>query len=84
MISVTELKQTCRACPSQWEGVTRGGKIIYIRFRWGKLFVGIGPDIKSAVDNSSDNVVYDDGSGLVGYMDEKMMKRLAHIRLIKR
>ena len=31
------LKQTCNACPSQWEGETVCGKPIYIRYRWGAL-----------------------------------------------
>jgi len=36
------LKQTCSACPSQWEAVTKNLKPVYIRYRWGYLTVEIG------------------------------------------
>ena len=35
------LRQTCEACPSQWEGYTDKHEPVYIRFRWGYLFVKI-------------------------------------------
>lgn len=36
---VTELRRTCRACPSQWEGKIGKRGSIYIRYRWGWLRV---------------------------------------------
>lgn len=33
----SNLKQTCGACPSQWEGELVGGGSFYIRYRWGYL-----------------------------------------------
>jgi len=35
------LRQTCEACPSQWEGYTDNHEPVYIRFRWGYLSVSI-------------------------------------------
>jgi len=42
MISVVELKRTCFACPSQWEGKTDDDRPVYVRFRWGCLAVEVG------------------------------------------
>lgn len=36
---VTELRRTCLACPSQWEGEIGERGSIYIRYRWGLLRV---------------------------------------------
>lgn len=44
--------QTCVACPSQWEGRTPDDRPAYIRFRHGRLQLGIGAPgepIESAV-----------------------------------
>ena len=38
---IKRLIQTCTACPAQWEGWVEGGKMIYVRFRWGYLSVNI-------------------------------------------
>jgi hypothetical protein len=38
-IRVTEITQTCTACPSQWDGHTEDGYTIYVRFRHGYLSV---------------------------------------------
>ena len=50
----TSLKQTCSACPSQWEGHLEDGRMFYIRFRWGGLAVSISDhptsDVGEAVD----------------------------------
>jgi len=42
MIKVVELTQTCSACPSQWSGVTEDGRDIYVRYRWGHLWISWG------------------------------------------
>jgi len=52
-VEVEEIRQTCTACPSQWEGRTTDERPIYIRYRWGVLSVRLGPpggDLPSAVD----------------------------------
>ena len=40
-MNITELEQTCFACPSQWEGKTETGKEVYIRYRWGYLSIRV-------------------------------------------
>lgn len=37
MIRVTQLEQTCFACPSQWEGEAEDGRYVFIRYRFGYL-----------------------------------------------
>lgn len=41
MIKVKNIKQTCYACPSQWEGKTDNGERVYVRYRWGNLSIDI-------------------------------------------
>lgn len=45
------LEQTSEACPSQWEGKTEDGDFIYIRYRYGCGYIGLGKSINDAVDN---------------------------------
>jgi hypothetical protein len=40
-MKVTDVVQTCEACPSQWDAKTEDGKYVYIRYRWGSLTVDI-------------------------------------------
>ena len=49
MIVVTEIVQTCGACPSQWEGKTADGRHVYVRYRYGFLQVGIGATLDETV-----------------------------------
>ncbi|MCA1480782.1 hypothetical protein, partial [Bradyrhizobium sp. NBAIM08] len=49
-IQIVRLEQTCGACPSQWEGVTDDGRVVYIRYRWGALTAGAGYTLDEAVD----------------------------------
>ena len=75
------LKKTCLACPSQWEGALEDGRTVYARFRHGHLSVGIGKTVGEAVNNAiSDQALYDGeiGDGLDGFMDFEELK--AHLR----
>lgn len=40
---VKSCKQTCSACPSQWDIYTEDGEYIYARYRWGRLTVTLNP-----------------------------------------
>lgn len=40
---VVELRQTCLACPEQWEGHLEDGQVVYVRYRHGHLTAGFGP-----------------------------------------
>lgn len=64
---VTELEQTCTACPSQWEGRTADGSYLYIRYRHGHLSVYVDGDPVFALDH---------GDGLDGMMSTAEMQRL--------
>lgn len=43
-LEVVSLVQTCQCYPSQWEGWTSGGELIHVRFRHGRLWIGLAPD----------------------------------------
>lgn len=69
---VVTLKKTSLACPSQWEGFLEDGRVIYARYRWGELSVGVGDGADEAVSNGmSDDALYAEpvSGGLDGYMD---------------
>jgi hypothetical protein len=46
---VVDLKMTCVACPSQWEGQLEDGRYFYGRYRWGYLYVGAAADVSEAI-----------------------------------
>ena len=54
MYRIKDIKQTCYACPSQWEAKTINDIPIYIRYRWGYLSIrkaeGKSDNILDAVD----------------------------------
>ena len=50
---VSKLTQTCKASPSQWEGLTDDGQFIYVRYRWGCLSIGSGKTMDEAVENAN-------------------------------
>jgi hypothetical protein len=52
MYTVTSIKQTCYACPSQWEGKTDEGDEVYIRFRHGGLRLDINGETEYSEDLS--------------------------------
>jgi hypothetical protein len=41
MITITDLTETCSACPTQFEGKTSDGKDVYIRYRFGHLYITV-------------------------------------------
>ncbi len=62
-MEVKTIKQTCLACPSQWEGELQDSQPIYIRYRWGTLTVSVGK-VGDLFDNLlSWKVVYKDQIG---------------------
>lgn len=52
MVKISSIRRTSSACPSQWEGSTEDGKIVYFRFRHGELSHGIGDSQDEAVRDS--------------------------------
>lgn len=51
-IKLINLKRTCHACPSQWEGQTNDNRWVYFRFRHGELRIELG---QVGVDIDDDN-----------------------------
>ena len=73
-----ELRQTCEACPSQWEGTTEDERPIYVRYRWGHLSIRIGnpgESIEAAV-GGAELVSEQLGDELDGYIDEDKVLRI--------
>jgi len=78
---VLALKKTSLACPSQWEGALEDGRVLYARYRWGELSVGVGADIDEAVRcGMSEQAFYAEcvGEGLDGFMDFEELKVHLH------
>ena len=68
-ITVVDIEWTCIAAPSQWEGRTTDGRWVYIRYRHGRLRVGLGHTIEEAVHSEGvfGTEVGDDG--FLGYAE---------------
>ena len=52
-MKIKTLKCTSHCCPSQWEGATDKGEMIYIRYRWGRLTIQLsepGGTVRDAVN----------------------------------
>lgn len=45
-------RQTCAACPTQWEGTLTDGRWFYFRYRHGTVAMGVGYDLAEAIHNS--------------------------------
>lgn len=80
-IEVYDLRRTCLAAPSQWEGRVGEQGSIYIRYRWGRLHARASLTTPDAVAQGSS--IFDDdigsrtGDRLDGSMEtEEMQRRL--------
>ena len=71
MIRLKWLKQVSEARPSQWEGETQDGQVIYFRYRYGMLQVGIGQDMWEAIDNSQVRTLGSEYAGTMTLEDLK-------------
>jgi len=49
MMRVLWIKQTCSACPTQFEGEFEDGRFFYARYRWGNLTIHVGESVEDAV-----------------------------------
>lgn len=47
-LKIKRIERTCFGCPSQWVGKLEDDRVVYVRYRWGILSVGIGDDIEEA------------------------------------
>lgn len=79
---VKNLKQTCGACPSQWEFRTDNNRPVYVRYRYGYLSVCVGDEdasLDSAViaDEIYGKQIGDDLDGFIGW--DNVEKRISNI-----
>ena len=74
MSNVVEIKRTCSACPSQWEGILDDGRSIYVRYRWGNITAGIGDTLDEAIRNKS--IYFSYGDEFDGYITDREMVKL--------
>jgi hypothetical protein len=80
---VIRITKTCQAAPTQWEGILSDGRVFYVRYRHGRLSLGIGIDLDDAVHASRmSDPVYEDGTDpLGGWMGLQEMLPLANLVL---
>jgi hypothetical protein len=73
---VVNLVQTCERHPSQWEGWTSDGSVIYVRFRYRRLWIGLAPDYRRTAPTMLFVARHpgDDGDG--GYLRYHTLQRL--------
>lgn len=74
MVKVTEIRRTCFACPSQWEGKTEAG-YVYIRFRWGTLTIRSGSTIQEAI-GAPEIFEWHDTDSYGGFMEYDELKKI--------
>jgi hypothetical protein len=73
VIEVVAFTKTCGACPAQWEGTTSDGRMIYARYRWGRLTVSLSPEKSTNVmDAVNGEYIYNEqlGDEFRGFMEE--------------
>jgi hypothetical protein len=82
MVKVTEIKQTCSFCPSQWEGQTNDGQVVYVRYRWGFLSIRVGNTLDDAVCRGQE--IFEDsvGDGMDGFLTYDELRNLTVGKII--
>jgi hypothetical protein len=73
---VMNLVQTCECHPSQWEGWTSDGRVIYVRFRHGRLWIGLAPDYRHTTPAMLFVARYPGDNGDDGYLRYDTLQRL--------
>lgn len=76
MVRVASLTQTCAKSPSQWEGRTNDGQQVYVRYRWGRLTIGIGNTVEEPVKNQNNLFEKQLGDRLDGHLDYAKLRTL--------
>ena len=73
---VTSLVQTCGCHPSQWEGWTSDGQAIYVRFRYGRLWIGLAPEYEPSAPTMLFVARYRGDEGDAGHLRYETLQRL--------
>lgn len=77
MTDVVSVVNTCEACPAQWEGRTTDEQVVYARYRFGILRVGVGATLQDAVHASmfgDDGFRAELGDAYDGFLDFAELK----------
>lgn len=57
-MEVIEIKQTCSAFPSQWEGKLKDGRMFTCHYRWGTLTIDISKEPTSNIyEDMDENII---------------------------
>jgi hypothetical protein len=75
VIKVAEIRNTCSACPSQWEGRTVDGQVIYIRSRWDILSIHVGETLDKAILGQPIAEIVDHAGGWLEYEDLRALTK---------
>ena len=73
---VVSLVQTCQCHPSQWEGWSSNGSVIYVRFRYARLWVGLAPDYRRTAPTTLFVARWPGDGGDDGYLQYETLTRL--------
>ncbi|PCI28141.1 hypothetical protein COB55_04495 [Candidatus Wolfebacteria bacterium] len=75
-MEVIDITQTCGACPSQWEGKLKDGRMFYARYRWGFLSIEISKQPTDDIRMAMEEQVYGEqlGDGFDGVLSENTLK----------
>ena len=73
---VMKLVQTCECHPSQWEGWTSDGRVIYVRFRHAQLRIGVAPDYRRTPPTTLFVARYPGEHGDDGYLRYETLQHL--------
>ena len=70
------LVQTCECHPSQWEGWTSDGRVIYVRFRHRQLWIGLAADYRRTAPTTLFVARYPGEHGDDGYLRYETLQHL--------
>lgn len=86
MIKIKTIRQTCIACPTQYEGWTDDERPVYIRYRWGHLSIRVGEKDTDHNTPLSGEVVYSQqiGNKYDGFIELDDIKSLTVKHIIWR
>lgn len=82
---VATVRQTCYACPDQWEGTLVPGGYFYLRLRHGEATLGVGDTPIAAIGDARTTVVeYEPYPDCGVFQSDEDRYRVFHELLLKR
>ena len=79
-MKVEKIVKTCDSYPSQWEGITDDNRQVYVRYRWGCLYILVGKvgDMSKFGGVCGEEVMFIDlNEEYHGVMDYAQLKKLS-------